>query len=385
MLSFADVPNPINFNLSTLIAEYSKNQTLAELYFQEKYARQTFEIGIARTSFDVERNYFDEKGLDVVFDAIKLFGHLMKSVRINNFDLNSNQTLKVNSYINEYCTQSLTHLQIDYGAADRMLNLVGPFIHLERLDIRFGFLRFNQSNFDKTFPALVQLDIGIMTFTSGCFEHHFPSLEYLSIGNWPSTEKIIQLNPQLKHVQLFHGHWDLVQKISKWLINLESLEIREFIDQSIQPDEMIHFVQLKSLKFELLSEVDDEYFIADYSNHTKIPLVFGNLEKIECFEPSQQWFHIIIKNRQLKQLTTGKLNANQFMRIAEELTYLEELMVDYNACGSTGMIVNFLKKCAYLQKASFPKCHFNENEISVKLSTEWKLQNCTFYRIDRRN
>lgn len=200
MLSFAEVPNPINFNLSTFIDEYSKNQTLAEIYFREKYARQTFEIGFPRIFFDVERNYFDEKGLQVVFKAIELFGHLIPSVRINNFDLNSNQTLAINSYINKYCVESLTHLQIDHGAADRMLNLHGPFKNLQRLEIRFGFLRFNQSNFDEVFPELRHLNIGLMTFTSGCFEHLFPRLQFLSVGNWPSSAKILQLNPQLKHV-----------------------------------------------------------------------------------------------------------------------------------------------------------------------------------------
>lgn len=173
--------------------------------------------------------------------------------------------------------------------------------------------------------------------------------------------------------------------MSEWLTTLESLYLKEFIDQSIQPDKLIHFDHVKQLKFELLSEVDDEYFVADYSNYTKIPLAFGNLEEIEYFQPSQPWFNIIMKNRQLKKLTTGKLNDEQFVRIAEELTQLEEVTMDYNACGATGMIINFLKKCEFLKRASFSKCEFNEQEVIGKLNAAWKLQNGTFHRVDRRD
>lgn len=347
---------------------------MSEIYFREKFAEQVFEIS-------GDRNIIDFECLFVVLEALQIFGHLISKLRINYVGFDADQIRKINTHVNDYCAKSLIHLEIDLSDAEKLSSLKGPFANVKFLELRYGFLKYNESNFDEMFPAVRHLDLGLMARVSGCFEHHFRHLEFLNTkAGWSSTEKLLLLNRQLKHLKLFDGHWDLVRKISEKLTMLESLDLRQFNDRSVAPENLISFENVKSFKFEYATEADEDLPTPAYETYGKIPLTFDHLEEIECFEPLDQWFDVIIRNRNLKKITTGALNDEQICRISEEITQLEELSTDYKGDDSARTIVSIIKRLRNLTIARFRKCDFDKEKVIKQLGSEWKLQKNTFYK-----
>lgn len=316
-----------DFNVSDFIkfvATHPLNRVAAEVVFKHKFIGERYEI---------DGSLFKNGSIEETLHVLEWFGHLITKLKIDYELIDANQSARLNRCLNECCAHLLNDIQLSHCDDDKLIRLLGPFKKVEGITLQFGNLRKDSVEFEKIFPAVRNLDLSEMFYTfSGCFERQFPHLENLKMEfwnglypqTWPVLEKRLQLNPQLKHVTFGHSNWNILRIMSKYVPKLESLELQHFDDKSMFQGEDIRFENMKYFTMDKKCEIRDD----------RIPIIFGSLEEIECYEPLEKWTHIIENNRNLKRIFASQLNDKQLLKIYEELPHLEEFTTNYKTLRS---------------------------------------------------
>lgn len=354
--------------------ENPKNHAAVEIVFNHWFLGIKFEI--------ISPNLSPKGTFNDTLDVVEHFGHLITNLKVDYRLLDTNQSEKLNEYLNIYCLDSLTDIELVHCDSDKIANLHGPFERVENVQFHLGNLRKTALKFQEIFPSIRSLNLGEMYYTHpGCFEHSFPLLENLTVEFWygfyPYTvaqlEKRVQSNPQLKHITISRCTWPMLELLSKQLQNLESLTLEEFRDDSIFPGNL-HFENLKILKFKPKSKFREQI--------GQIPIVFGKLEEIEFHDSSSEWIEIMKENRDLKTVTTGLLSDTQFFQILNAVPNLKDFCTGYNTIAPTDNIIRFMRKAMNLKRVEFTAIDFRvSNKIMERKDPEWKAANGAFVRV----
>lgn len=145
-----------------------------------------------------------------------------------------------------------TQLRADCFVLDseRFLRLLNSHKSLEELQLE-GFI-FNEANVVKFSKTIIKLKIEKLTLTRCDIGNNL--VNYLSIPPTIKSVRLEQLNLSAKGIQCF---------VSKMPLSLESLEIRRCFgnecDKQIVPLDLSHFIRLKHVWFENLSELDLDF------------------------------------------------------------------------------------------------------------------------------
>lgn len=362
-------PNHVNWaRLIEFSSAQKENFDAAEIVFRQRFLQEKFEI--IGTQYSKNSNDFD-----ILLKVLQLFGHLIAQLKLDYQSLNSYQCETINQHLNAYCSGSLEEIQFVHVSDRALSELRGPFerVTFVRIDLEIV-QRDTMVRYDVMFPALKRFEQDGLNGGGPVAErlnYHFEHLESVVYEAelhqkkfWPNLEKRLTINKELRHITFTLANWNHLKIVSENGTQIKSVTFKRFINNPVY-EENIQLNAVKIFKF-----LQDD--IGSRSN--KIPLVFGNLEEIVCNNPADKWFDIIIQNKQLKKVRTGKLKEEHLNRIADELPNLEEFITDFNISNNTDKIVTFIGKGARLKRVQFTQLKFDTSKKAVKLlGSAWKL------------
>lgn len=310
-----------NFDLKALLnteATCQSEQVAIDFTVTENYFNGLLEVKANKFSVKLEisnehRHWIEDYDLDNILMILHKFGHAIKQLKINYEHLDGNERVLINHQISLFCGRTLNEIELVHCNEYDFIELHGPFERVEMVKMKSSHLKEPVARFDEIFPSLKRFDVSEMHFVHAEFvAHHFEHLTHLSVRfndveNFPTIQRMLQLNPQLEIVSLYECNWNLLKMISKHLLTLEFLELNRFNDLSNYDGDDIHFDRLNRFRFEKSS--------GTLEGIERIPLVFGNLKEIICSEAVDKWIDVIVQNEKLKKIQIGELSTKQLRRI----------------------------------------------------------------------
>lgn len=187
----------------------SSINAMAQKVFRDHYEKSQFEISQKDQQYQKFNNYVILGDFNFTLSVLQSFGHLIQNLRTNYDHFSALQSAEINNYINQYCAESLEHIEFTNCHGDELAQLQGPFPKVESVQFQFGYLKTAAIPFDAIFPAVRRMETGSMLFSDlNCFKHNFPHLKHFYFGVFlvqrlSDIETIMELNPQLTSISMF--------------------------------------------------------------------------------------------------------------------------------------------------------------------------------------
>lgn len=346
-----DIYEDLDLNqLANVAKTHPYNWAAADIVYVHKFSLQSFDVN-GTTLFDGDfndgSNHTHE--FNSMLNSLEVFGHYITKIKIDYSLFNEEQSEMINQHINKYVANSLVGVEILQFDEKNLVGL-GGLPNVKTVRLARGNATSDEIDFGKIFPALRSLDILCMCRKFANFERHFPKLEEISMEMFLETNltkfaQRLQLNPQLRSLQLWTYRYDNLRMINELLPNLDRLDLGS-IDTFTEYDDGgdIHFKNLKFLSI-------DSYL--DYMERS--PIIVSSLEEIKCFASTESCFNIIIQNKNLKKIQSVKFDDTQLQRIGEELPNLEEILIQHTIQNNEEIdrVIRFLETSKNLKKISF--------------------------------
>lgn len=356
--------------LPNIAVTHPNNYAAAEILYREKYGKVRIMISGRRINdivyHNIETNTFGLYDFNLTLTVLKLFGHLIPSLRIDYENYTDLEREQINQYINRYCAETVTNIEIGYCRGNEFANLTGPFKNTKNVYLKFGILNTRNVRFNEIFPNVSHLNLGgILYSDSCCFEHNFTQLEHLDINlfqraNHSKLAKILEINSHIRSISIYRCDVDFLKMINEKVPQLESLNILFFDDN--YEGEVVHLKDLKKLTFESEHKFD------------RIPLRLESLEEFRNPGSFDSWFEIIIQNKHMKKLTISYLNYEQLMRIANELQELEEITTWYSSDNLPEEVVEFMETGKNLKRVLFSETNYaTQRAVKQRFGDEWEV------------
>lgn len=194
---------------------------------------------------------------------LKRFGHLILSLNEDN-DLKTQTAKPIHEYINLYCSETLTHLDIHNRYNDIFNEYKKPFRKLVSLKLGGIFKRFDPKektylelnfNFNETFPSVRRLNLARSSVYDMMDEQIVPQLEELTIFCFDDYErpyiiKFLRNHLQIKSLSIEHVRPKFLQFIANMaaneLLNLEKFTLKNYNNRNDNDNTGVHFERVKS-------------------------------------------------------------------------------------------------------------------------------------------
>lgn len=353
---------------------HPNNHAAAELIYRDKYG----DWRIVIYSLQVPGILFNESpqtktiflyDFDFTLAVLKIFGHLIPTLRIDYGIYTDQQRGQINQHINQYCAETMTYFEIGHFRGDEFNTLPGPFKKVENVCFKLGKLNTENIRFNEIFPNVKRMDFGPMLFThSSCFECNFTQLEHLDLNmfqghNQSKLATTLEMNSHVRSISLYRASSDFLKTINDKVPNLESLEISYYFDVSDYEGEDIEFANLKNFTHKGQKSID------------RIPLVMKRLEEFNYMGLIDlSWFDIMMQNIHMKRLTIVNLSQEQLMRIANELQELEEFTTLYYSDNLYQEVVQFMNTGKRLKKVLFRNMDKTTTQaVKQRFGAEWEV------------
>lgn len=330
---------------------------------------------------------------DVVLDLFECYGHLIIKLEVDYWrKRDENDTF--NKYVTKYVAPSLKEITLEFWATysyanKSPLNSLGPFPLTESVKIitteSYEFL--SKLNLTEIFPGVrifygnsLTPELGILIL------QHFPNLIHVSLpDDWGTNSsyygmiaQTLELNPQIKSLQIWKCDWTIVQLVHRILPDIESLIINKLVISNDQHlTETLCFNNMKEFGFCVLETYG--------KNLERIPLAFGNLETIfiNGNNFTSHWINIILENKNLKRIDAyNAINDTHLQQIANGLPNLEKMeLLNENGYASINGIVQFMENANHLKSIDLIFIDVNIEDLDAfakKMSNEWKYRNHTY-------
>lgn len=234
-----------------------------------------------------------------------------------------------------------------------------------------------------------------------CIEQHLPCLKMLNIDiqkqqrgciGRSNVVEALRLNSHLISLTIGGDGWDakFLQKVSKNLLLLESLEIRWTDNFSNLKNGTIHFKHVKQLNIHVGCSFSGQEI-------PRIPLSFDQLEKVTIYtigcKLNDNFIEFIDHQ---PSLTALNLNQNYFknfdplknvidkLKLAKVLSTLTEM--NLSCTFSVDEAIQFLDECKLLQKFRFILAKSSSfDALKNGLSKEWQssVDYCRYIQLER--
>lgn len=361
-------------HLNGLAKIHPYTQHVASRVFKVKFAAEEYSINkdglFLRRNQETRMIEIGDK--DVMYLALKMFGHLISNLTIDYYLLDEWESGIINGRISKYLGNSLTELTItNYLKRGAHLKyMLGPFKKVETVYFQSCSLGRHQGNLSRIFPALQKLHFTNvdMVFQSA-IGHHFPHLcefkESSSI-RYDRIDNLIKLNPQLLTLIVDKMNWNCLKVISDTYQNLEHFELQELLGNEFKDDEL-HFNHMKTFKLVKMN---------GFPYEMELPFVFGN-DIVDIFDwtTDKNRIEYILRSKSVKTLNIGSLGKKDLQRIAEELPNLEEFTVFYvDSNDAVNTVVSFIETAKQLKKITIMQCDQPFfMAIHKKIQYNWKM------------
>lgn len=323
----------------------------------------TYEISDARTCLKMFR----------------AFGDSIRSMRLDFNGIGPRRIRAISQTLVEYCANALTELEWHNCPTNA---ITAKFPQLTTLRMIDGHLAGPMSQFNKTFPALVRLELNRIEIENRkCIEQTFPHLTRLKVNIEPRSgldftksniKNAIKLNPQLNCLSIGSGcEPSLLAFFDEMLPFLSDLEIanprRKFFDGN---ESAISFKRVTSFRLDIVNCKD---------SFTNIPFRFKRLKIFTLNARDQhrnKWIDFLVEHPKIVELNL--LHHNWFYVLKKEplmkiaaLPKLTQLTLDWRIA-SPDNLIEFLDACNGLTKmrlaVSTPE---DRNQICSKIGDTW--------------
>lgn len=193
-------------------------------------------------------------------------------------------------------------------------------------------------------------------------------VEFLKVAFSDSNiENVMKFNPQITSLKLRFNSPEFVQKVSKWLPNLEKFKFE--LTSSNAKSGFGPEIRLDNLK---------EAEIQSFPLYSPRKLQLKKLEKLNLKFTgalSNSWIQFIAANAQLKsvRILDGLVNDEQLSKLAG-MERLADVLIGCDYDVSIETIVGFLRKSPTLKTAYLKNIDKSTHDsLRTKLSGEWKL------------
>lgn len=357
----------------------------------DHYARPKYKID-SRTvfvgTFRADRNRMEFKGNSIylrdyvtALRFIRIFGPMISKLSLTRA-LEPYQCQWIGDYLNEYSTESLTHLKLAIISDKMIHNWHKPFT--KAIDVHLsvgGRVHGNACQLNHFFPNVRRLQIKWnATTTATCLRQNFRQLQTLKyMDNTNAVDNINELLAANDRLVSFHmeNECDLgfLTLLNRTVPHLDELAISnfrpDFFERAAAPAADVRFMRLKKLRIELINGEANrkiEHF----------PFRFERLEDLELVQQNipGEWTDFIVGHAQhLRKLRVAvdAWTLENWQRISERLHQLTELTVLYRYRSSNG-IFHLIGHSPSLRRITFEiQLPPQQEYIRRIMSHDWKV------------
>lgn len=256
-----------------------------------------------------------------ILQTLKHFGRFIRKFRLELRDDNSEHSQIIYKFIENYCTDSLTDL--DMANLDILKYVKKPFTRVEHIRIRnyLAHLESNQPFLNETFPALREFALSFHTDNIEPLNCFFPNLEHVSVkGTFgaDSIEKFLRTNSHIKEAEIrtFYPE-SFFLKFPSLLPNVEHLTVYE-VPYGYPYNQEIRFENVTRLS-------------AMKGFNPKAEIFFPKLQELNMtwISDAAHWSVFLKKYPDLRRfsLTYSNRSDEEFNELFEHLPNLEELFI----------------------------------------------------------
>lgn len=322
-----------------------------------------------------------------IFPFLRNFGHLITNIQLLGQWVDADHVEEISVYIEQYCSATLTELDLDRTGTGLTTNTKKTFPCVVRLKLRF-LADVNDLEINRIYPALeeftietnVPLNLSAAQFYSNLKRLNL--LEYLYEDDG-GVRELLRLNPQLNALHLRRAPtFSLLKAINETSPNLESLSIG-YRRQKTQPTngETVHFENIKHFSVRIMERFGQSH---------ETPITF---KKLQTLEISTNRFHIplnlVQQNFELKSIALLSAIEKLAVRILNEagpFRALEEIKMRLDDVEDTSNIRHIMDKFDTLKRIILIVSEFNGdavdlNAIQADFQDEWRITDHRFVEV----
>lgn len=322
-----------------------------------------------------------------ILPFLRNFGHLITNLQFLGEAFRVSHVEEIDYYIEQYCSATLTELDLDRAGTSLITNTRTSFPRVVRLKLTFlGHLDYMEIN--RIYPALEEFTIETNEPIPPNAAQFYSNLKRLNLleylyGDDSGVRELLRLNPQLNALRLRRAPtFNLLQTINATLPNLESLAIG-YRRQKTRPmkGEAVHFENIKHFSIRVMDRFE-------HSHET--PITFKQLQTLEI---STNGFHIplnlVQQNVELKSISLLSAVEKVAVRILNEagpFRALEEIKMRLADIEDASSIHHVMNKFDTLKRVILIIYEFNDdaldlNAIQEHFQGEWLITDHRFVEI----
>lgn len=296
-------------------------RTFADHEFLIFYDASKLNKSAPQNPYEINPGLIRISDFSLILQTLKHFGPLIRKLRLELSDDNSEHLQIIYKYIEDYCTDSLTDL--DMENLDILKYTKKPFTRVERFRIRsyLAQLESNQPLLNETFPALREFPLSFRSDNMEPLICYFPHLEHVSVKatfGTDSIEKFLRTNSHIKEadVRMFYPT-EFFLKYPSLLPNVDHLTVYD-VPYGYPYNEEIRFENVTRLS-------------AMKGFNPKANIFFPKLQLLNMTWISDvtHWSVFLKKHPHLRQinLTYSDRSDEEFNGLLEHSQNLEELFI----------------------------------------------------------
>lgn len=322
----------------------------------------------------VELNRIQIESTYLSLKTLKYFGGIVQKLYLLLTNVDTKHSKIIGQYVNQYCTDTLMELSIDVQKGNFLRFIKKPFKNVHRVNFNFwpGSSEFanNTLPLNETFPSLRTLFLNHprTDFNSEYFRCNFPHLEHLSLTygykymNVDLIKNLLNLNPQIRSLELEFCPEYLLQQISMILPQLERLSIS--MGLSVQRE--IRLDNVTKLKMNAIGN--------------SLNIYFQKLQEMHMFFTSEKYSELITfleQHAHLRRLNIQFWNIRpiEFEGITSNLPNLVEMtMNNYYVLTQIDFIIKYLNNNQTIMNFHLNNTNKNQKEeFDSQLNRNWNV------------
>lgn len=331
--------------------------------------------------------------LEMILKMFKHFGHMIKDIKIINFNINSDKSAIISACINKYANESLTHLTISSCREATLKQFTTPFTNLEYLSVRTDIIEINKTilPFDYLFPQIRRIELELASKSNYSFmDCHLKHLEHLSVSIYREAtqqlhqiEGMIRRNQQLQSIKFGTFPANFVNVIHQILPNLSNLTIK-YLNISNE-NEMIY----PHVKHFILTH------LARDNPKSVAYLSFPKLETIKMIYEStsfNEWMYFFARHQNISKLY---LEQNEYIHqmqvplvdLTAHLQNLIDVTIRVQLYLNIDVINQFFEAHQHLRKFIYMRVNFQteeEQQLRMRFEHDWDIE-YKMIKIDEHN
>lgn len=311
--------------------------------------------------------------IEIALKILSIFGSKIRVLKIRYERIEYSDAKKLTQHINQFCSQSLTHLGIS-GITKKLWSFMGkPFVNVEDVAFSKVLEPMKKMKMNQIFPQLRTLilinteikDPAILNCTFPHMNHLFVSVLTPEVAFAEETEHFLSSNPQIRHLTVQHNFQHFLEEVHHKLQTIETLELL-WPQDDYSNGKPTHFENVKQL------------IVTSNSFPVPTKVTFAQLEEIECYcypELSDEYIDYFKMNRNVRKINiTSEVKNEQFERLSGSFPNLMEASVKCGDDVRDDSVAEFIERNCQINKLLLLTANQTlHSSLRTRLHVDWKL------------